>query len=185
RGAYAGVAWPAPAVDAARLGPGSARPPPTVSQPAGARRMPPQPGHPPRRGPVEGLIFDIPSVLTRVGGDGLPGCGRDGLPGYGRAVDDGTRAAVWLLAPGEAVSRREGLAWDLQLGGKVAFVTGASKGIGRAVAEHLAHEGADVVITARTAEPLETAAKQIAPATGQANVPLAGDMTVIADLHRR
>jgi len=42
---------------------------------------------------------------------------------------------------------------DLQLGGKVAFVTGASQGIGRAVAADLAHEGADVVITARTAEP--------------------------------
>ena len=43
---------------------------------------------------------------------------------------------------------------DLQLAGKVAFITGASKGIGRAVAELLAREGADVVITARTAEPL-------------------------------
>ena len=39
---------------------------------------------------------------------------------------------------------------DLQLAGKVAFITGASKGIGRAVAQMLAHEGADVVITART-----------------------------------
>ena len=73
---------------------------------------------------------------------------------------------------------------DLELGGKVAFVTGASKGIGRAVAEQLAREGADVVITARTAEPLESAAKQITAATGSTIVPMAGDMSVTADVER-
>jgi NAD(P)-dependent dehydrogenase (short-subunit alcohol dehydrogenase family) len=73
---------------------------------------------------------------------------------------------------------------DLQLGGKVAFVTGASKGIGRAVAQDLAQEGADVVITARTAEPLETAAKEISAATGHSVVPMAGDMSVTADVQR-
>jgi 3-oxoacyl-[acyl-carrier protein] reductase len=54
---------------------------------------------------------------------------------------------------------------DLRLDGKVAFVTGASKGIGRCVAEHLAREGSDVVITARNAEPLEAAAEKIAAET--------------------
>jgi 3-oxoacyl-[acyl-carrier protein] reductase len=88
------------------------------------------------------------------------------------------------MAPGEAVSRREGLALDLELGGKVAFVTGASKGIGRAVAEQLAREGADVVITARTSEPLETTAKEITAATGSTIVPMAGDMSVTADVRR-
>jgi NAD(P)-dependent dehydrogenase (short-subunit alcohol dehydrogenase family) len=73
---------------------------------------------------------------------------------------------------------------DLQLDGKVAVVTGASKGIGRAVAEQLGHEGADVVITARTAEALETAAKQIAAATGRVIVPMTGDMSVTADVRR-
>ena len=73
---------------------------------------------------------------------------------------------------------------DLQLGGKVAFVTGASKGIGRAVAQDLAHEGADVVITARTAEPLEATAKEISAATGGTVVPMAGDMSVTADVQR-
>jgi 3-oxoacyl-[acyl-carrier protein] reductase len=88
------------------------------------------------------------------------------------------------MTPGEAVSRREGQALDLELRGKAAFVTGASKGIGRAVAEHLAREGADVVITARAAEPLETAAKQITAATGSTIVPMAGDMSVMADVQR-
>jgi NAD(P)-dependent dehydrogenase (short-subunit alcohol dehydrogenase family) len=56
---------------------------------------------------------------------------------------------------------------DLQLGGKVALVTGASKGIGRHVAEHLAREGASVAITARTSEPLEVTAKEIHATTEQ------------------
>jgi NAD(P)-dependent dehydrogenase (short-subunit alcohol dehydrogenase family) len=73
---------------------------------------------------------------------------------------------------------------DLQLDGKVALVTGASKGIGRHVAEHLAREGADVAITARTAEPLEVTAKEIAAATGRVIVPLAGDMSVAEDVQR-
>ena len=73
---------------------------------------------------------------------------------------------------------------DLQLAGKVAFITGASKGIGRAVAEQLAREGADVVITARTGEPLAAAAKQIAAETGTTVVPMAGDMSVAEDVRR-
>jgi 3-oxoacyl-[acyl-carrier protein] reductase len=73
---------------------------------------------------------------------------------------------------------------DLQLGGKVALVTGASKGIGRHVAEDLAGEGAEVAITARTAEPLEVTAKEIQAATGQPVLPLAGDMSVSADVER-
>ena len=38
---------------------------------------------------------------------------------------------------------------DLELKGKKAIVTGGSKGIGRAVAETLTKEGADVAICAR------------------------------------
>ena len=47
---------------------------------------------------------------------------------------------------------------DLGLNGKVALVTGGSKGIGRACAERLAQEGCDVLIVARTASDLERAA---------------------------
>ena len=47
---------------------------------------------------------------------------------------------------------------DLGLAGKKAIVTGASRGIGRAIAETLGREGVDVAICARTWEPLENAA---------------------------
>jgi NAD(P)-dependent dehydrogenase (short-subunit alcohol dehydrogenase family) len=73
---------------------------------------------------------------------------------------------------------------DLGLTGKVAFVTGASKGIGRAVAEQLASEGADVVITARTAGPLEKAAGQIAATSGRKIVAMSGDMSKSEEVDR-
>lgn len=50
---------------------------------------------------------------------------------------------------------------DLGLGGKTALVTGASEGIGRAIALRLVREGANVVICARREEPLQQLAKEI------------------------
>ena len=56
---------------------------------------------------------------------------------------------------------------DLGLQGRVAIVAAASKGLGRAVAEELAREGASVAICARTASELEQAAGHIQKATGR------------------
>jgi 3-oxoacyl-[acyl-carrier protein] reductase len=50
---------------------------------------------------------------------------------------------------------------DLQLKGKTALVLAASKGLGKACAARLAEEGADVVIGARNAATLKTAAEEI------------------------
>ena len=56
---------------------------------------------------------------------------------------------------------------DLQLAGKRAIVTGGSRGIGKAIARALAAEGVDVALVARSPEPLEAAAAEIAEASGQ------------------
>src|SRR4051794_1880588 len=54
---------------------------------------------------------------------------------------------------------------DLGLEGRVALVTGASKGIGRAIAAELVREGAKVAISSRSAERIEETAREIG-ATG-------------------
>lgn len=50
---------------------------------------------------------------------------------------------------------------DLELSGKVALVTGASRGIGRAIAQGLAAEGARLVIAARGADSLDEARREL------------------------
>jgi 3-oxoacyl-[acyl-carrier protein] reductase len=55
---------------------------------------------------------------------------------------------------------------DLELTGRVALVTAASKGLGRATATQLAAEGARVMISSRGADQLARTAQEIADATG-------------------
>ena len=61
---------------------------------------------------------------------------------------------------------------DLELAGKVAIVTGSSRGIGRAIATRLVEEGADVVFCARGEEALRTAVAE-APGPGGAHAVVA------------
>src|SRR6201986_5307990 len=56
------------------------------------------------------------------------------------------------------------------LSGKIAIITGSSKGIGRAIAERMAEHGARVVISSRKAEACEAVAAGIRAKGGEAMV---------------
>lgn len=75
---------------------------------------------------------------------------------------------------------------DLQLSNKVAIVTGASRGIGKAIAETLAAEGVKVVLAARSQADLEELARSLPTASLVQPVdlrePLAGERIVAATL---
>ena len=65
---------------------------------------------------------------------------------------------------------------ELGLKGRAALVTGASKGIGKAIAWGLAAEGVRVALIARTAAMLEAAANEIRAATGASVLALPTDI---------
>ena len=67
---------------------------------------------------------------------------------------------------------------DERLGGKVAIVTGGSRGIGYAIASRLAEDGASLVISARDAERLDRAVKEIEGRGGEV-------LGVVADAAKR
>jgi len=71
---------------------------------------------------------------------------------------------------------------ELGLRGKVAIVGGGSKGLGRACALGLANEGTRVAICSRNAESLQQTAREISQETGSEVLPIAGDLSVNADI---
>lgn len=66
---------------------------------------------------------------------------------------------------------------DFGLRGRVAIVTAASSGLGKACASELAAEGANVVITARSEEALRAVADEIHSSTSADVMAVAGDVT--------
>src|ERR1700694_5615544 len=66
------------------------------------------------------------------------------------------------------------------IGGKVAVVTGASRGLGRAIAQSLFDHGMKVVLSARSAEELEAFRKEL-DRGGTRSLAVAADATSEAD----
>lgn len=62
---------------------------------------------------------------------------------------------------------------SFDLSGRVALVTGGSRGLGRAMAHGFAAAGADVVIASRKIEACEKTAAEVAAATGRRTLPVA------------
>src|SRR2546421_437521 len=69
----------------------------------------------------------------------------------------------------------------MHLEGKVAIVTGASRGIGKGIAQRLAQEGVRVAMTARGADALQEAAESIETLGGTV-LSIPGDAGVVADV---
>ena len=74
---------------------------------------------------------------------------------------------------------------DLQLAGKLALVTGSSKGIGHAIAATLAREGARVIVNGRTQASVDAARKDILAKVPEAQLEaFAGDLASAVDAER-
>jgi 3-oxoacyl-[acyl-carrier protein] reductase len=73
---------------------------------------------------------------------------------------------------------------ELGLRDKVALVAAASRGLGRAIAEALATEGASVIICSRNAEDLEVAKRAIESRTGGTVDAIAADLSDRAQIDR-
>ena len=68
--------------------------------------------------------------------------------------------------------------------GKVVFITGAGRGIGKGIAQVLAECGADIALNALTPKYVEPLAAEIAKATGRRVVPVIADVTKAGDVDR-
>jgi NAD(P)-dependent dehydrogenase (short-subunit alcohol dehydrogenase family) len=70
------------------------------------------------------------------------------------------------------------------LTGRVALITGGSKGLGKAMARGLAEAGAEIIISSRTEAELKSALSEILAGTGRTGKYIVADMTQRDDVRR-
>ncbi len=73
---------------------------------------------------------------------------------------------------------------EFDITGKIVFITGAGRGIGKGIAQVLAEAGADIAINALTTKYVETTAAEIAAASGRRVVPIIADVTKPDEVRR-
>ncbi len=112
----------------------------------------------------------------------------DGVAGFVARADERTRRRVTAFALSFLVSDMSTA--RAPLSGKTLFISGGSRGIGLAIAIRAAHDGANVALIAKTAEPhpklegtVYTAAEQIEAAGGRA-LPIVGDIRDESEVER-
>ena len=70
-----------------------------------------------------------------------------------------------------------------RLAGKIALVTGSTRGIGRTIAEWLARDGANLVVSGREADAVEAAAEELR-ALGVEVIGVTADLSRVPEAHR-
>jgi NAD(P)-dependent dehydrogenase (short-subunit alcohol dehydrogenase family) len=73
---------------------------------------------------------------------------------------------------------------ECRMDGRVALITGGSRGLGKAMAETFAKAGAEVAIVARRPDVLQEAAGELSKASNSKVVGIAGDVGKLADCQR-
>src|SRR5207244_4301463 len=99
--------------------------------------------------------------------------------GWCRARPSLTLRVVWRSVSEETLYRKGEAAMALEifnLTGRVAMITGGSKGLGMAMARGLAEAGADIIISSRHENELQSALDEILRATGRRGCHIVADM---------
>ena len=97
-----------------------------------------------------------------------------------------TRTYTGPQSVGETLKEEQGERMALKefnLDGKVAIVTGGSRGIGKGIVLALAEAGADIVVVARSPNPVEQAAEEVRK-MGRRSLPVPTDVTKADQVER-